>query len=574
MRSDFMEGIAASPGIAIGKTLIKKDKKIEIKRNKITENQVKNEINKLHSALDKAKQSLKELKENTIAKMGKENAEIFEAHMMILEDPEVVPAIEDKIKNEKINAAAAVKEVIDKYVEMFLAMEDDYLKERGADIRDVGMRVIKILLDVKDIADKMEEEVVIIAKELTPSDTAKLDNEKVLAFVTQEGSRTSHTAIMARSLGIPAVVGVGEELLTEAKDKDQVIVDGNSGKIYFSPDEKRLDNYKNKLKEYEKEQKKLELYRDKKAQTKDGKAIELVGNMGNLNDIKPILDKGGEGVGLFRTEFLYMDRTELPTEEEQFEVYKEVAQKFKEKPVVIRTLDIGGDKDLPYLDFPEEMNPFLGYRAIRFCLERDDIFKPQLKAILRASQYGNLKIMFPMISSLEELLEAKGKIREIKKELEKEGINYNKEIEIGIMIEIPAAVMIADHLAEEVDFFSIGTNDLIQYTVAVDRTNEKIADRHTPYHPAVLRFIKRTIECGHAEDIWVGMCGEAAGDELLLPFLLGAELDEFSMSAVSILKIKKLMTKWEKAETKEVTQKVLSLKTAKEVRNYLKDIKR
>ena len=569
-----MEGIAASPGIAIGKTLIKKDKNVEIDRQNISEEQIEREIEKLHSALEQAKQAIQELKVNTADKLGEDKAEIFEAHLMILEDPEVVPAFEDKIKNEKINAAAAVKDVIDKYVAMFSAMEDDYLRERGADIRDVGMRVIKILLDVQEISDRMEEEVVVVARDLTPSDTAQLDTEKVLAFITQEGSRTSHTAIMARSLGIPAVVGVGEELFNKAQDNSKVIVDGNSGKIYFSPDQKRLDTYQDKLKEYEKEQKKLELYRDKKAQTKDGQAVELVGNMGNLNDIKPILDKGGEGVGLFRTEFLYMDRSELPTEEEQFEVYKEVAQKFQEKPVVIRTLDIGGDKDLPYLDFPEEMNPFLGYRAIRFCLERDDIFKPQLKAILRASQYGNLKIMFPMISSLEELLEAKSKIQEIKKELKAEGIDYNKEIEIGIMIEIPAAVMIADQLAEEVDFFSIGTNDLIQYTVAVDRTNEKIADRHTPYHPAVLRLIKKTIECGHAEDIWVGMCGEAAGDELLLPFLLGAELDEFSMSAVSILKIKKLMTKWEKSEAKEVTKKVLSLKTAKEVKNYLKEIKR
>lgn len=296
--------------------------------------------------------------------------------------------------------------------------------------------------------------------------------------------------------------------------------------------------------------------------------------MGNLKDIEPIFNNGGEGVGLFRTEFLYMDRSEIPTEEEQFEVYKEVAQEFDEKPVVIRTLDIGGDKDLPYLDFPEEMNPFLGYRAIRICLERDDIFKPQLKAILRASKYGNLKIMFPMISSLKELKEAKSKVDEIKEELTKEGIKYNKKIEIGIMIEIPSAVMIADQLAKEVDFFSIGTNDLIQYTIAVDRTNEKIADRHTPYHPAVLRMIKKTIDHGHSEDIWVGMCGEAAGDELLLPFLLGAKLDEFSMSAVSILKIKEILSKWEKKEAEKVTEKVINLKTAKEVKNHLEEIKK
>ena len=569
-----MQGIAASPGIAIGKSLIKKDKNVEIDRNTISDEQIENEIHKLHSALAKAKQSLKELKESTAAKLGEEKAEIFEAHMMILDDPEVVPAFEKKIKNEKINAAAAVKDVIDKYVAMFSAMEDDYLRERGADIRDVGMRVIKILLDVEDITDKMEEDVVVIAKDLTPSDTAQLDTDKVLAFVTEEGSRTSHTAIMARSLGIPAVVGVGDDLLKEANDNSQVIIDGNSGRVYFSPSVATLDEYQEKLKEYNKEQKRLEYYKDKKAETKDGKEIELVGNMGNLNDIKPILNKGGEGVGLFRTEFLYMDRNELPTEEEQFEVYKEVAKRFEEKPVVIRTLDIGGDKDLPYLNFPEEMNPFLGYRAIRFSLEREEIFKPQLRAILRASKFGNLKIMFPMISSLDELRKAKDKVNTIKTELEAEGIEYNKEIEIGIMIEIPAAVMIADHLAQEVDFFSIGTNDLIQYTIAVDRTNEKIAERHTPYHPAVLRLIKKTIDHGHAHDIWVGMCGEAAGDELLLPFLLGVELDEFSMSAVSILKIKELMSKWNKVEAQEVAQKVLNLKTAGEVKSYLKDIKK
>ena len=569
-----MQGIGASPGIALGKVLIKKDKEVEIDYKNIAETEIEKEIEKLHNALEKAKASLRELKESTAEKMGEEKAEIFGAHLMILDDPEVIPAFENKIKEKQLNAAAAVKEVVDEYAAMFSAMEDEYLKERGADIKDVGMRVIKILLGVEDISEKMEEEVVIIAEDLTPSDTAQLDTEKVLAFLTKDGSRTSHTAIMARSLGIPAVVGLGEELLAEAEDEEEVIVDGNSGKVYFSPDKATKEEYKTKLEEYESEQKRLEFYQDKKAQTKDGVDIEVVGNMGNLNDIEPILEKGGEGVGLFRTEFIYMDRSELPTEEEQFEVYKKAAETMGDRPVVIRTLDVGGDKDLPYLDFPSEMNPFLGYRAIRVCLERDDIFKPQLRAILRASTFGNLKIMFPMIATIDELLAAKDKIEEVKEELDSEDKSYNKDIEIGMMIEIPAAVITADQLAKEVDFFSIGTNDLIQYTVAVDRTNEKIAQMHNPYHPAVLRMIKRTIESAHQENIWVGMCGEAAGDELLFPFLLGAGLDEFSMSAVSILKIKELLSQWSISEAAQKAEKVLELKSVAEVKDYLKSIQK
>ncbi|WP_133515777.1 phosphoenolpyruvate--protein phosphotransferase [Halanaerobium saccharolyticum] len=570
----LVKGIAASPGIAIGKTLVKKDQKIEIDRRNISEDQVDEEIEKLHSALAEAKGSLEELKEQTAEKMGEEKAEIFGAHLMILDDPEVIPAFEDKIKDDKLNAAAAVKDVVDEYAAMFSAMEDEYLRERGSDIKDVGMRVVKILLGVEDISDKLDEEVVIIAEDLTPSDTAQFDTDKVLAFLTKDGSRTSHTAIMARSLGIPAVVGLGSELIEKAEDDIDIIVDGNSGKVYFSPDESTLEEYKEKLAEYKAEQKRLETYQDKKAKTKDGTEVEVVGNMGNVNDITPILENGGEGVGLFRTEFLYMDRNQLPTEEEQFKVYKEAAEKMGDKPVIIRTLDVGGDKDLPYLDFPEEMNPFLGYRAIRVCLERDDIFKPQLRAILRASQYGNLKIMFPMISSLEELDEAKLIVEDVKKELKEEGHQFNEDIDIGMMIEIPSAVMIADYLAQEVDFFSIGTNDLIQYTIAVDRTNEKIAPMHTPYHPAVLRLIKMTIDAAHKEGIWVGMCGEAAGDEYLIPYLLGVGLDEFSMSAVSILKTKEILSKWTVEEAQKEAEKILELKSDTAVKSYLKTIEK
>ncbi|TDP95303.1 phosphoenolpyruvate--protein phosphotransferase [Halanaerobium saccharolyticum] len=570
----LLEGIAASPGIAIGKSLLKLEKEIEIDKENIADEQVEQEIEKLHNALTESKKQLEQLKEETAEKLGEEKAEIFAAHLMILDDPEVIPAFENKIKDNKLNAAAAVKEVIDEFAAMFAAMDDEYLRERGSDIKDVGMRVIKNLLGIEDIADKMDDEVIIIAEDLTPSDTAQLDTDKVLAFVTKEGSRTSHSAIMARSLGIPSVVGVGSELIEKAENGMEIIVDGNSGNIYFNPDQSTLDEYEVKLEEYEAEQERLKAFKDKKAETQDGHRVEVVGNMGNLKDVDPILVNGGEGVGLFRSEFLYMDRDELPTEEEQFKVYKDVAEKMGDRPVVIRTLDVGGDKELPYLDFPEEMNPFLGYRAIRVCLERDDIFKPQLRALLRAGVYGNLKIMFPMISSLNELLAAKEKVEEAKAELKAEGLEYNEDIDLGMMIEIPAAVMIADKLASEVDFFSIGTNDLIQYTVAVDRMNERIAEMHTPYHPAVLRLIKKTIEAAHAEDIWVGMCGEAAGEELLLPFLLGAGLDEFSMSAVSILKIKEILTKWTLAEAEEVSKEVLNLGTVSEVKDYLNKIKK
>ncbi len=570
----LLEGIAASPGIAIGKSLLKVEKEIEIDKKNINENQIEQETEKLHNALSKSKEQLEQLKEETAEKLGEEKAEIFAAHLMILDDPEVIPAFENKIKDNKLNAAAAVKKVIDEFAAMFAAMDDEYLRERGSDIKDVGMRVIKNLLGIEDIADKMEEEVIIIAEDLTPSDTAQLDTDKVLAFVTRDGSRTSHSAIMARSLGIPSVVGVGSELIEKAENGMEIIVDGNSGNIYFNPEQSTLTEYEAKLEKYEAEQERLKAFKDKSAETKDGHRVEVVGNMGNLKDVDPILANGGEGVGLFRSEFLYMDRDQLPTEEEQFEVYKEVAEKMGDKPVIIRTLDVGGDKELPYLDFPEEMNPFLGYRAIRVCLERDDIFKPQLRALLRAGSFGNLKIMFPMISSLNELLAAKAKVEEVKAELRAEELEYNSEIDLGMMIEIPAAVMIADKLAKEVDFFSIGTNDLIQYTVAVDRMNEQIAEMHTPYHPAVLRLVKKTIEAAHAEDIWVGMCGEAAGEELLLPFLLGAGLDEFSMSAVSILKIKEILTKWTLAEAEKTSQQVLNLGTAAEVKNYLNKAKK
>ncbi len=567
-----MKGIAASPGIAIGRALKKKEKEIGVQRKEITN--VEKELEMLHEAIQTAKEDLKKIEEKTQERMGKKEAEIFAAHGMILEDPELISSLEKKIEEEKINAEAAVQEVFAGYGEMFAAMEDEYMRARAADIDDVGKRLIKILTGEQDEMEDLHEEVIIIARDLTPSDTSQLDVKKVLAFVTKEGSRTSHTAIMARSMGIPAVVGVGGDLLEQVSDEDQVIVDGNEGRVFINPGTDTTAEYEKKLKRHLEEKRRLAAFKDKEARTADGKRVEVAGNAGNLLDIDGVLEEGGEGIGLFRTEFLYMDRKEMPDEDEQFEVYRKAAEKMGERPLVIRTLDIGGDKDLPYLEQPEEMNPFLGYRAIRMCLDQPEVFKPQLRAILRASKYGNVKLMYPMIAFMEELQAANKLLKEAKNELKEEGHEYDNSMEVGIMVEVPAAVIIADELAAEVDFFSIGTNDLVQYTLAVDRINEKIAHLHTHYNPAVMRLIKQTIEAGHRAGIWVGMCGEAAGDELYLPFLLGVGLDEFSMSAVSILGIKEILSLWTVKEASELAEELLTLKTEKEIRTKLKEVQK
>ncbi|MFW5976774.1 MAG: phosphoenolpyruvate--protein phosphotransferase [Bacillota bacterium] len=569
-----MQGIAASPGIAIGKIHLKRNKSFKITRRKISEKEVEKEIKRFHQALSRVKEDLSSIKEHISKKIGQEKAEIFEAHLMLLSDPELVPAIENKIKENKFSAEAAVERVIGKYVQIFANMENEYLKGRKSDLEDVGDRIIKILIGQKRESQKLKEKAVIVAKDLAPSDTARFDKSFVQAFVTEQGSRTSHTAIMAQSLGIPAVVGVREGLIDKCNQGDLIIVDGNTGKIIINPEPEMLKKYRKRINKYEKEQQKLHNFIDKKASTKDNKKISVMGNIGNINDIDSVLNQGGEGIGLFRTEFLYMGKDKLPSEEKQFEVYKKAAKKMGDKSVVIRTLDIGGGKALSYLELPEEKNPFLGYRAIRISLKSPEIFKPQLKAILRAGKYGNIKMMYPMISSLEEIHQTKKILRECCRELDKAGKKYNQNIEIGIMIEIPGTLMMAEDLAGEVDFFSIGTNDLIQYMLAVDRNNENIARLHTPYHPAVLRFITKIVEAAHKQDIWVSMCGEAAGEELLLPFLLGVGLDELSMSAVSILKIKKFMSKWTTEEAREVVKEITTLNTVSEIKDKLNSIKK
>ncbi len=564
------QGVKASGGIALGRAFVKQEPKLDIDYEQIEQSQVDSEQKRFHSSLEKSKEQLEIIKKRTEERLGQQKAEIFQAHKMLLEDPELISSVEQKITQEKYQAEAAVDKVIQQFAEMFANMEDEYMRERGADLQDVGRRILKNLLGYQDEAMEFQDETVVIAEDLAPSDTARLDTDKVVAFVTKEGSKTSHTAIMARSLGIPAVVGLGyDQLLDETEQGEQIIVDGENGDVIVAPDENTVSTYQDKLANYREKMKIINEFKDKAAETRDGKTVEVAGNIGNPNDVAPVLENGGEGIGLFRTEFLYMDREELPSEDEQYEAYKKVLQQMGDKPVVIRTLDIGGDKDLPYLDLGEEENPFLGYRAIRISLNRSDIFKPQLKAILRAGVYGNPKIMFPMIASLEEVKTAKQLLEEAKNELEKEGVQYLQDVEVGIMIEIPSTVMIADELAEQVDFFSIGTNDLIQYTIAVDRGNERISNLYTPYHPSVLRLIDKTIRAGHNQDIWVGMCGEAAGDELLAPFLLGAGLDEFSMSAGSIPAVKRVINAWTVSEAEQLLQRILGISTSSEIEREL-----
>lgn len=566
----MIKGIGASPGIAIGKAFIKKDPEIIVQKRTIGD--VTGEIDKLDAAIEKARTEIKSLYENTLKTVGEDEAKIFEAHMMMLDDPEVFGQVRDKITTEKVNAEWAIKEVTEFYVQIFESMTDEYLKARAADLKDVTNRVIRILLGIEliDLAH-LSEDVIIVSEDLTPSDTAQMNKERVLGFITEIGGRTSHSAIMARTLEIPAVVAA-EGIMESVKNDDIIVFNGEEGIVVINPDKETIDKFRNEKEDIDRFKKGLESLRGAKTVSKDGFEVELVANIGTPKDVDGILRNDGEGVGLYRTEFLYMDRDTLPTEEEQFEAYKEVAERLKNKPVVIRTLDVGGDKELPYLDLPEEMNPFLGYRAIRLCLDRTDIFKTQLRALLRASAYGNIKIMFPMISSIEELREAKAVLEEAKEELYKEDIIYNNEIEVGIMVEIPAVAIMSDLFAKEVDFFSIGTNDLIQYTTAVDRGNRKIAHLYNQFHPALLRLIKTVIENGHKEGIWVGMCGEVAGDPKLIPVLLGMGLDEFSMSPISILKARWIINNLSKKEMEEVVNKVINLPTAIEVEKYLENL--
>lgn len=533
------KGIAASKGYAIGQVVIKEESEVTVVETKITD--LEAEKGRLKKAIEASREQLSKIKEKAEIELGPEKAAVFDSHMMLLDDPEFTGEVEMNIESSMVNAEKALNDVIEMYMGIFGAMEDEYMKERAADVKDVGKRILVNLAGKAGSGlENLDENTIVVAHDLTPSDTAQLDKNKVIGFLTNIGGRTSHSAIMARTLEIPAVVGL-MDITESVKDGDTVILDGEEGLAIINPDEVTIAQYEEKKAAYEKEKEELKKLIQVETHTKAGKRVEVCGNIGKAEDIHQVLENGGDGVGLFRTEFLYMDRNDMPTEDEQFEAYKYVAQKAAGKPIVIRTLDIGGDKKLPYLPLPEEMNPFLGYRAIRLCLDRKDIFKIQLRALLRASAYGNIKIMFPMIASLEEFLAAKEVLSECMEELRSEGKEFNADLEVGMMVEIPAAAVCADELAKHVDFFSIGTNDLIQYTLAADRMNEKISYLYNPQHPAVLRLIKMTIDAAHKEGKWCGMCGEAAGDESMIPILVEYGLDEFSMSATSMLRAKQII---------------------------------
>jgi phosphoenolpyruvate-protein phosphotransferase (PTS system enzyme I) len=533
------EGIAASRGYAIGKVSLKNDVEIVITEKQDIDKDV--EKKRLEEAIEYSRRQLIEIKDRTAADIGEREAEVFTSHLMMLDDPEFTGAAMQSLEAEKISAELAVTNVMDMYLNIFSEMEDEYMKERAADLKDVRDRLLRNLTGfVSQGLSVFEENTVIVAHDLTPSDTAQLDKDKVVAFLTDIGGRTSHSAIMARTLEIPAVVGL-DNITGSVKNGDAVIVDGVEGMVIINPDEETIRIYEKKREELQREKDQLKKLIHTKTKTKEGREVIVAGNIGSPEDVHKVIEYGGGGVGLFRTEFLYMDRNALPSEDEQYEAYKYAAQKMEGKPVVIRTLDIGGDKKLSYLPLPEESNPFLGYRAIRLCLDRVDIFKTQLRAILRASAYGKIQIMFPMISSVEETVKAKEIVKECMVELSSQGKEYDKGVEIGIMIEVPSAAIIADDLAKHVDFFSIGTNDLIQYTLAADRMNEKVSYLYNPMHPAVLKLIKMTIDAAHKEGKWCGMCGEMAGDEDAIPILLEYGLDEFSMSASSILRAKQII---------------------------------
>ncbi len=556
-------GIAASSGIAIAKAFRLEHPEYEISKRSVSDADA--ELAKLQAALETSKGELEAIKERTLQEMGEKKAEIFQSHLLILSDPELIDPVKDKITSEMINAEYALNEIASQFVAMFENMKSAYLQERAADMRDVTKRVINHLMGVNfQSPAEIREEVVIIAEDLTPSDTAQLDRNYVKGFTTNIGGRTSHSAIMARSLEIPAVVGT-KEVMEVVQNGDVVIVDGLEGNVIVNPDDATLADYRAKREAYEAQVAEWRKLRDEATVSKDGVHVELAANIGTPNDVAGVIDNGGEAVGLYRTEFLYMGRDELPSEDVQFNAYKTVLERMEGKPVVVRTLDIGGDKELPYLTLPKEMNPFLGFRAIRLCLDRQDIFRTQLRALLRASVFGELRVMFPMIATLGEFRQAKAVLLEEKDKLVSEGVAVSDNIQLGIMVEIPSTAVLADQFAKEVDFFSIGTNDLIQYTMAADRMNERVSYLYQPYNPSILRLVKMVIDAAHKEGKWAGMCGEMAGDATAIPLLLGLGLDEFSMSASSILPARSQISKLSKAEMQELATKALDMQTAEEV---------
>ncbi|MGY3708908.1 phosphoenolpyruvate--protein phosphotransferase [Granulicatella adiacens] len=552
-----LQGIAASDGIAIAKVYTLTEPDLTV--TKVTVEDSEKEVSRLDDALAASIKDVELIKETALKNLGEEEAQVFDAHLMVLSDPELIGQVKDSITSNKVNAESALKEVTDMFISIFAGMEDNpYMQERAADIRDVSKRILAHLLGVKIPSPAtIKGEVIIVAADLTPSDTAQLNRQYVKAFVTDIGGRTSHSAIMARSLEIPAIVGT-KEVTSIAKDGDIIIVDGLSGDVFLNPSEEVVAEYRAKAEAFAAQQAEWEKLKDSKTYTKDGHQVELAANIGTPKDLEGVVNNGAEGVGLYRTEFLYMDSHEMPTEEDQFEAYKAVLEGMNGKPVVVRTMDIGGDKELPYLPLPHEMNPFLGYRAIRISLNEPEMFRTQLRALLRASVYGKLRIMFPMIATLNDFRGAKALLEEEKAKLIAEGVAVSDDIQVGIMIEIPAAAVLAHQFAKEVDFFSIGTNDLIQYTMAADRMNERVSYLYQPYNPSILTLIKHVIDSAHKEGKWAGMCGEMAGDQTAVPLLVGLGLDEFSMSASSVLKTRSLISKLTLSDMQALAAKAIN----------------
>ena len=567
----MISGIPASPGIVFGKALVLKEEKIVLDMQKIKDSQVDEEIARFYAGREAAVEQLNSIKARAYQSLGEEKAAIFEGHLMILEDEELEEEIIDYLRSNHVNAAVAANVVIDQQVAILSEIDDEYLKERAGDIRDIGNRLIKNILGMHIVdLGEINEEAILVAYDLTPSETAQLNLDKVLGFVTDIGGRTSHTSIMARSLELPAIVGTNN--VTELVNTgDFLILDALNNVVYVNPSQEDIQRLKALQAKLADEKAELAKLKDLPALTLDGHRVDVVANIGTIRDIEGAERNGAEGVGLYRTEFLFMDRDQLPTEEEQFIAYKDVVEAMNGNLVILRTMDIGGDKELPYLDLPKEMNPFLGWRAIRIALDRREILNAQLRAVLRASAYGKLAVMFPMIISVEEIRELKSVIEELKVELRNEGKAFDENIQIGVMVETPSAAVNAKFLAKEVDFFSIGTNDLTQYTLAVDRGNELISHLYNPMSPSVLNLIKQVIDASHAEGKWTGMCGELAGDERATVLLLGMGLDEFSMSAISVPRIKKLIRNVNYQDAKLLAEKALQQPTAAEIERLVID---
>ncbi len=564
----MLKGIGVSPGVTIGPAFLWGGERLSIPKREISPGGVAEELARFGRALAQVTEEIIQVRKKVAQEINEEHAHILDAHLLILEDVLLIEKTIRRVEKERLNVEYVFSDVLEQLARRFEVVDDEYLRERASDVRGIGRRVLRNLLGRKrkSLSD-LKEEVIVVAYDLSPSDTALMHKERVMGFVTDVGGKTSHTAIMARALEIPAVVGL-KDITTQVNPGDRLIIDGTNGAVIINPDEEILNRYQQEKIEIEVFERELEELKDLPAETLDGHQVELAANLEISEEIPSLLAHGAAGVGLYRTEFFYLNRADLPTEEEHYQAYRAVAEQVSPHAVIIRTLDLGGDKFISPLEIPREMNPFMGWRAIRFCLERPDIFKVQLRAILRASAYGNLKIMYPMISGIEELKRANQVLEEVREEFQEKGVPFHEDLEVGAMIETPSAAMTADILAREADFFSIGTNDLIQYSLAVDRINEKIAYLYEPAHPAVLRLIKSVVEAGHRQGIWVGICGEMVAEPAMALILLGMGLDEFSMSAVALPEIKRVIRAVTLKRARKLVKQVLALSTAEEVEEY------